>query len=120
MVEALLKGSVAGTLASLVPAAVGKTEGILVLPDGESADRAPRVMARLAAMRGATLSPRERWAQGTVFHLGYDAGWGKLYALGRERVPVHPAIGGLLLGSGTYGDALLRHGDGISLRGASR
>jgi hypothetical protein len=62
MVEALLKGAVAGTLASLVQAALGKTEGILMLPDGESADRAPRLMARLAAMRGATLSPRERWA----------------------------------------------------------
>jgi hypothetical protein len=102
VVRAVLRGAVAGTVASVVQAAVGKTEDLLLLAPHESADIAPRLMARIAAMQGKTLTWTERWTLGTVFHLGYGAGWGKLYALARERRPVDPLLGGLLLAGGIY------------------
>jgi hypothetical protein len=112
-IRALLKGAVAGTIASVVQAGVGKTEDLLLLPPRESADIAPRLMARLAAMNGRTLSTADRWALGTVFHLGYGAGWGKLYAFVRERRPVHPAIGGMLLAGGIYAITFPRWGGAV-------
>ncbi len=101
-VRVIARGATAGVIASVVQAMVGKTQEKLFLPRWEDADMAPRLMARLAADMGTTLSAAERWTLGTAFHLGYGAAWGAAYALVQERFPVHPLIGGTLLGGFIY------------------
>lgn len=98
----ILRGAAAGVTVSLVQAVIGKAEEKLLLPPWENTNIAPRFMARLAADLGQTLSPVERWTLGTGFHLGYGAFWGASYALIRERYPVHPVVGGTLLGGLIY------------------
>jgi hypothetical protein len=99
----LTRGAAAGVFAAVVQAGVGATESRWFLPDGENANFAPRMMARLAVLLGTSLSATERWTLGTVYHHAYGAGWGALYALVRERRPVHPLAGGLVLGGLIYG-----------------
>lgn len=114
-----VRGGIAGAAASLVQAAVGKTEDIAFLPPREDSNIAPRLMDRLSRMRGRSLSTAGSWTLGTVFHLGYGAGWGKLYAFARERLPIHPLLGGTILGSTVYLITFPRWG-GAVLTGAER
>jgi hypothetical protein len=114
-IKNLLAGAAAGTVASLVQAAVGATQSAGFAPDGENANIAPRLMSRLANRAGARLTFTERWSLGTLYHLGYGAGWGVLYAAARERVPVHPLLGGALLGGLIYGITFPRWGGAVRL-----
>jgi hypothetical protein len=97
-----VRGGLAGAAGSVVQAAVGKSEDIAILPPRENANIAPRLMDRLFGTRGISLTTAESWTLGTIFHLGYGAGWGKLYALVRERRPTHPLLGGTILGTTIY------------------
>lgn len=99
----LARGVAAGVAASVVQAAIGKTEEIAFLPPWEDANFAPRLVSRLAGRMGVDSSATENWAIGTLFHLGYAAWWGGLYAISRERIPLRPVPGGLLLGGLIYG-----------------
>jgi hypothetical protein len=111
----LLRGAVAGVAASVVQAAVGASESAGFVPDGENANIAPRLMARLAARGGGSLTTTERWTLGTAYHLAYGAGWGGLYALARERFGAHPVIGGAALGGAIYGITFPRWGGAVLL-----
>jgi hypothetical protein len=102
-------------IASVVQAAVGASESAVFLPESENANLAPRLMGRLAARAGGTLSPEERWTLGTAYHLGYGAGWGMLYAAARERRRIHPLVGGTLLGGLIYGITFPSWGGAIHL-----
>lgn len=102
IIPALLRGSSAGVVGSLVQAAVGASESALILPDHEDANIAPRLMDRLARDVGEEMPLEAEWLLGTLFHFGYGATWGVLYALLDERVDVHPAVGGTALGAVIY------------------
>lgn len=116
MLPALLAGAAAGLVGSVVQAAIGKSEELAFLPEREDSNIAPRLMARVAEAVGEDLSTRAAWALGTVFHLGYGAGWGALYALARERRPVDPLIGGLALGGVIYAVTFPRWGGAVQTR----
>jgi hypothetical protein len=96
-------GAGAGIVAGTVQVALGKAEEWLLLPRGEDANIAPRFVQRLAEHLGASLPHPARWALGTLFHYGYSAGWGALYAIAvgllppRRRPP--PLAGGAALGA---------------------
>ena len=95
-------GAVAGIVAGTVQVALGKAEDVLLLPPGEDANIAPRFVQRLAERLGTSLPHPARWILGTLFHYGYSAAWGVLYALlmaflpPRRRPP--PLLGGAALG----------------------
>ncbi len=95
-------GAVAGIVAGTVQVALGKAEEVLLLPPGEDANIAPRFVQRLAEGLGSSLPHPARWVLGTLFHYGYSAAWGALYALlvaflpPRRRPP--PLLGGAALG----------------------
>lgn len=112
----LLRGVAAGVAASIVQAMIGKTEEKLLLPPRENSNIAPRLMARLAADLGQTLSVVERWTLGTGFHLGYGALWGMSYALVREHHSVHPVMGGTLLAGLIYAITFSSWGGAVQTR----
>lgn len=100
---AALRGAAAGVMATIVQAAIGKTEELLVLPeDYEDSNIAPRLVDRMAGHFGYDPSLATEWALGTAFHLGYGATWGTLYAISRERYPVEPLLGGTALATLIY------------------
>ena len=102
-----LTGSLAGLVAATAQVAVGKAEEVLFLPPGEDSNIAPRFVERLAEHAGESLPHSWRWVLGTLFHYGYGASWGALYAIlecwlaARHRAPP-PLLGGSLLGAVLY------------------
>src|SRR5690606_10648130 len=51
---------------------------------------------------GEELSLEAEWILGTIFHFGYGAAWGMIYALAEEQLDLHPAVGGTALGGLIY------------------
>jgi hypothetical protein len=103
MEEAVL-GAAAGVLASVVQAAIGKTEEKLMLPPWEDSNIAPRLVDRVLRHAGVDdPSLATEWILGTGYHVAYGAAWGAAYAAVRERHPVRPLVGGALLGGLIYG-----------------
>jgi len=69
----------------------------------EQADIGPRFVRRLARKAmGESLPEPTHWLLATVFHFGYAAQWGTLYALLQEWRPIPPLMGGPLLASIIY------------------
>lgn len=108
-----LRGAAAGMVGSLVQAAVGATESALVLPDAEDANVAPRLMDRLARHLGEELPLEAEWALGTLFHFGYGAAWGILYALAEDELEMSPAVGGAAMGGLIYAITFSRWGGAV-------
>jgi hypothetical protein len=107
-------GVVLGCLAGIVQVVAAQAVGLLV-GRREGADIAPRFVQRTANQFGESLSRPSRWFLATVFHFGYAAGWGALYAVSREaRVSrqIPPWLGGSLLGMLIYALAFSRFGAG--------
>lgn len=113
LLPVLIAGAAAGLAGSIVQAALGKAEELAFLPEWEDSNFAPRLMDRLAERTGHDLPTSAAWALGTVFHLGYGATWGALYAAARERRPVNPWIGGLALGGVIYAITFPRWGGAV-------
>jgi hypothetical protein len=101
-------GALAGLVAAMAQVAVGKAEEVLLLPPGEDSNVAPRFVERLAEHAGESLPDSWRWVLGTLFHFGYGASWGALYALlegwlaARHRAAPPPLLGGAALGAVLY------------------
>lgn len=102
-IDDLVHGMGSGLAAGVLQVMVGKAEEKLLLPSGEDADIAPRLVRRLADDLGRRVSGPTAWALGTAFHFGYAAVWGALYALARERFRFSPLVGGAMLGGLIYG-----------------
>lgn len=98
----LHRGVEAAILASVPQVLLPKLEERLFLSEQESADLGPRIIERLARRFENPLPEDIKWLGASVFHFGYAALWGALYAVAYERRPVPPWLGGLGLGGLIY------------------
>ncbi len=94
-------GAVAGVLGTIVQTGVGLAFDKLLLPPKQHNNIAPRLIKRLAQWTGRRGNAPRDWSLGTLFHLGYGAGWGALLGLTRHVAGVGPmplgSIGGALV-----------------------
>lgn len=112
-IRVVTRGAAAGVMAGVIQVTIGKAEDILLLPPWEDSNLAPRLVDRLGKMVGVSLPSSAEWALGTAFHFGYGAFWGASYAAVRERWPVHPAVGGTMMGGLIYGITFPRWGGAV-------
>ena len=111
------RGAALGVVAGVVQVVVAQLVG-LATGRRERTDIAPRLVQRAAERLGTSPSRPLRWLLATVFHFGYGAGWGGLFALARRsrrarRIPT--GLAGCLLGVAIYGAAFSRAGAGTRL-----
>lgn len=118
-IHALTRGAVAGAAASVPQAVVGKVEELILLPPSEDSNIAPRLIDRLGRMIGEHPSPTQKWLLGSLYHVGYGAGWGAMYGLAADRFRPPPMAGGALLGALIYGITFPRWGAAV-LTGTER
>lgn len=111
----LARGALAGVVGAAVQALVGKLEERAFLPRDGDADLAPRLAERLAERVGYDTSEAEKWVLGAGFHYGYGAAWGMAYAAADRRLPLHPVIGGSVLGGIIYAITFPRWGGAVQL-----
>jgi hypothetical protein len=105
-------GVTAGLLAGLPQVFVTQVvEKPLGLPD-DKADVGPRLVGRLAKEMGTSVEPEMRWALAALFHFGYAAGWGGLYALVDRWLRPKPLIGAAAMAGLIYLAAFSRWGGG--------
>jgi hypothetical protein len=99
---ALMKGAAAGVVAGIPQVLLTQAEARLLGMPGSRADIGPRFVQRVA--EGLDTQPRrpERWLIAAVFHFGYAAGWGMVYALLQRWRPAQPHVGGPLLAALIY------------------
>jgi hypothetical protein len=99
-----MRGVAAGLIAGLPQVALTQIEtGLLGIPR-ERADIGPRFV-RQATRRftGATPSSPTQWLLATLFHFGYAAQWGALYALIQQWRHTAPLVGGPMIATLIYG-----------------
>jgi hypothetical protein len=90
------RGAVAGVMGSIVQTGVGLACDKFLLPPKQHNNIAPRLIKRLAQWTGRRGSAPRDWSLGTLFHLGYGAGWGALLGLARQLTGAGPLpLGGL-------------------------
>jgi hypothetical protein len=96
-------GVAAGLVAGIPQVVVTQVEtGLLGLPR-EQADIGPRFVRRVTQhLAGTTPSSPTEWFFATLFHFGYAAQWGALYALFQEWRPTPPLVGGSMLAGLIY------------------
>jgi hypothetical protein len=99
----LAKGVTAGVIAGVPQVALTQIEaGLFGLPR-EQADIGPRFVRRLTQrIVGSSPSPPLEWLLATLFHFGYAAQWGAVYALTQAWRPTPPLVGGPMLAALIY------------------
>ena len=95
-------GTLAGLVAGIPQVALTQIEAWLLPVPREHADIGPRFVERVADQLGARLHEPQRWLLAAVFHFGYAAWWGLLYALMQRWRPTQPHVGGPLLAALIY------------------
>jgi hypothetical protein len=101
-VGAALRGIGIG-IASGIPQVVLTQAAARLLPvRDEQADIGPRFVQRVASQLEVETSTPQHWAIAALFHFGYAAWWGGLYALLQRWRPAQPHVGGPLLGALVY------------------
>jgi hypothetical protein len=98
----MARGAVAGILGSVVQVGVGFALDKLLLPPRQHNNIAPRLVKRLAQGTGRRGHAPRDWTFGTLFHLGYGAGWGALLGLARRRTGASPLSLGVVGGGLIY------------------
>jgi hypothetical protein len=97
------RGIVAGLIAGIPQVLVTQIETAAFGLPREQADIGPRFVRRLAQrVMGESLSEPAHWLLATLFHFGYAAQWGVLYALLQEWRQTPPLMGGPMLASLIY------------------
>ena len=98
----LAKGVLAGILAGIPQVLLSQAEARLLPVSTEQADIGPRFIRRVSEQTDAPMGPVQHWALAGLFHFGYAAAWGGLYALLQRWRPAQPHVGGPLLGALIY------------------
>jgi hypothetical protein len=99
----LARGIAAGLIAGVPQVLLTQVESTAFGLPREQADIGPRFVRRLAQRGlGTSLSEPTHWLLATLFHFGYAAQWGALYALLHETRPTPPLVGGPLLAALIY------------------
>jgi hypothetical protein len=100
---AVARGVAAGLIAGVPQVVLTQIEtGLFGLPR-EQADIGPRFVRRVTQrIAGTSPSPPLEWLLATLFHFGYAAQWGALYALIQEWRPTPPLVGGPMLAALIY------------------
>lgn len=111
--EAVQRGVLAGLAGGVPQVLLAKVEEKIFLHAGEDADIGPRFVERVGERLGYQVSEDAKWLGASAFHFAYAAGWGALYALAHRARPVHPVIGGLVLGGIIYGITFPRWGGAV-------
>ena len=97
------RGVAAGVIAGIPQVVLTQIEGGFFDVPRERADIGPRFVRRLAQrFTGTTPSSPTEWLLATLFHFGYAAQWGALYALLQEWRPTSPLVGGSMLAGLIY------------------
>jgi hypothetical protein len=100
--SAVTKGVVAGLIAGIPQVLVTQIGTQVFDLDREDADIGPRFVQRLAQQVGTSLPAPVQWLLATIFHFGYAAQWGTVYALMHEFRPTPPLVNGPLLAAVIY------------------
>jgi hypothetical protein len=99
-------GALAGVVAGIPQVlATQLVAGLLADTPRERADIGPRFVQRLANHLGESLPAPLQWLLGAVFHFGYGAGWGSLYALAASYARLGPQLGAPALATVIYAAA---------------
>src|SRR3954468_21730260 len=100
---AVARGVAARLSAGVPQVAVTQAETALFGLPREQADIGPRFVRQLAQrVNGESLSEPTHWLLATLFHFGYAAQWGALFAVLHEQRPTPPLVGGPLLAALIY------------------
>jgi hypothetical protein len=110
--RAAMRGAAAGIVGSLIQVGVGLALDRLVLPPRQHNNIAPRLIKRLAQWTGRRGNAARDWTLGTLFHLGYGAGWGALLGVGRAATDAPPSAPTASGGALVYAAAFSSKGGG--------
>ena len=103
LLSATARGVAAGLIAGIPQVVLTQIEAGFFDVPRERADIGPRFVRRLAQrFTGTTPSSPTEWLLATVFHFGYAAQWGALYALVQAWRPTPPLVGGSMLAGLIY------------------
>ena len=101
--SAVVRGVAAGLIAGIPQVVLTQVEAAFFDVPRERADIGPRFVRRLAQrFTGTTPSSPTEWLLATLFHFGYAAQWGALYAVCQEWRPTPPLTGGPMLAGLIY------------------
>ena len=87
---AVAKGVIAGLVAGIPQVLLVQIETQFFDLPREQADIGPRFVRRVAQRLGTSFSEPTHWLLATVFHFGYAAQWGSVFALMHELAPHRP------------------------------
>jgi len=97
------RGVAVGLIAGIPQVVLTQVEAAFFDVPRERADIGPRFVRRVAQrFTGATPSSPTEWLLATLFHFGYAAQWGTLYALAQAWRPTPPLVGGSMLAGLIY------------------
>ncbi|HZO28296.1 MAG TPA: hypothetical protein VFH48_20155 [Chloroflexota bacterium] len=97
------RGVTAGLIAGVPQVVLTQIETGLFGVPREQADIGPRFVRRVTQrFVGTTPDSPTEWLFATLFHFGYAAQWGALYALCQEWRPTPPLVGGSMLAGLIY------------------
>ena len=103
LLSATARGVAAGLIAGVPQVVLTQIEAGFFDVPRERADIGPRFVRRVAQrFTGTTPSSPTEWLLATVFHFGYAAQWGALYALVQAWRPTPPLVGGSMLAGLIY------------------
>jgi hypothetical protein len=102
MLRPYVTGVAAGLVAGIPQVLLTQLEAWLLPMPRSHADIGPRFVARLGRKADLPLEEEHHWLLAGLFHFGYAAGWGLLYAMLQRWRPTQPHVGGPLLAALIY------------------
>jgi|SRR5579872_5698747 len=100
--QPIVTGILAGLVAGVPQVVLTQIEAWLMPVPRSHADIGPRFVQRLTERFDTHLEEEHHWLLASVFHFGYSACWGALYALLQRWRPAQPHVGGPLLAALIY------------------